>query len=99
MTAYPNVQRQVREAYPKPSNELVMLVVNLWYYKKLAVRRTRRYYSHEPTSHTKVLKALSVALQMHRELRSVKNAGQSCSTIMDLQERLRLGVVLLPNIR
>lgn len=59
LTEYRNVKRQVGKIYTKPSDELVMLVVNFWYKKKMVVRRTKGYYSHKPTSHAKVIKALN----------------------------------------
>jgi len=62
LSAYANQRRFIRRAYPKASDELVMLILNFWCHPELAVSLRQQDYDGTPISYRKVSKPLRLLL-------------------------------------
>jgi len=62
LSKYQNVKRKVRKLHPKPSDELVMLVVNFQYHKQLAVSLHKNYFTGKGVSYIKVKTAIDTLI-------------------------------------
>ncbi len=62
LQAYVNIRRTVRKLYPKPAEEMLKLVVNFTYYKRLAISLCKNNYIGTTISHKKVKVAVQTLL-------------------------------------
>ncbi|NQT73994.1 MAG: hypothetical protein HQ553_14710 [Chloroflexi bacterium] len=60
---YPNVRRKVRKLYPKPTDEMLMLVVNFRYHKRLAVSLNKNSFTGNGVSYPKVKQTVKTLIK------------------------------------